>query len=260
MYLKHGSEELPDDLDALIWRYMDFPKFVYMLESQSLFFCRPDYLDDRFEGTWGPASLQNIEQELTELVKKGRTVIGGVDRQLQGHKRSAALMRQCTAVNCWHLSQYESEAMWKLYIYAHQGIAVCSSVSKLIGSFPDDKALLVHVGKVKYIDFDTEPIPAGNLLTPFLYKRKSFEHERELRAVAGKAEITESDDSFSLKVLNEPFSKPGEDVAVDLSELIASIHLAPGSPAWMERLVASVASRYGLDVPVVRSKLDDEPV
>ena len=213
MYMKHGTERLPDDLDVPIWRYMDFTKFVYMLERQALFFCRPDCLDDRFEGTWGPTSLSHFQQDLTERINRGVDVVGGINHQLQGHKRVAAHMRQVTAINCWHLSPHESAAMWKLYIYAHQGIAICSSVSRLIHSFPnDDKSLLVHVGMVSYIDFDTEPIPSGNYLTPFIYKRNSFEHERELRAVACKAEITEAEDSFSLKVLDTPFRKPGEDV------------------------------------------------
>ena len=245
MYMKHGNEKLPDDLDARIWRYMDFTKFVSMLDRQSLFFCRPDCLDDRFEGTWGPASLESIEQDLRQKVKQGGNVVGGVDHQLRGHERNAAHIRQVTAVNCWHLSAYESAAMWKLYIYAHQGICICSSVSRLIKSFPDDKRLIIHVGMVNYIDFDTEPIPSGNYLTPLLYKRRSFEHERELRAVACKAKITETDDEFSMKVLNEAFAMPGESVAVDLSTLIASIYLARarqvGCSIWLHPLLNAMA-------------------
>jgi hypothetical protein len=208
----------------------------------------------------GPASRKSLELDLRDRVNKGGNVVGGVEHQLQGHKRTAAFMRQVTAVNCWHLNPYESAAMWKLYIYAHQGIAIRSSASKLIASFPDDKNVLIHVGLVNYIDFDTESIPSGNYLSPLLYKRKGFEHERELRAIACKAEITETENQGSIKVLNEPFKAPGEGVPVDLSALIVAIHLAPGSPPWMNDLVASVAERYGLSVPVTKSKLDDEPV
>jgi hypothetical protein len=52
MYMPHGAEKLPEDRDTPIWRYMDFTKFVYMLDRQSLFFCRPDCLEDSFEGMW----------------------------------------------------------------------------------------------------------------------------------------------------------------------------------------------------------------
>ncbi len=170
MYMPHGTAKLPEDPDAPIWRYMDFTKFVCMLDRQSLFFCRPDCLDDRFEGMWGPASRRSLEIDLRDRVEKGGNVVGGVERQLRGHKRTAAYMRQLTAVNCWHLNQHESVAMWKLYIYKHQGIAIRSNVSKLIASFPDDKNVLIHVGVVNYIDFDADSIPSGNYLRPLLYK------------------------------------------------------------------------------------------
>ena len=260
MYMKHGTERLPDDLDATIWRYLDFTKFVCMLDKQSLFFCRPDCLADAFEATWGAASRKNIELELKEQIEKGVNVVGGLDHQLAGHRRVSEHMRTVTAVNCWHLNQFESAAMWKLYISADQGIAIRSSVSRLINSFPEDKHKLIHVGLVNYIDFDSESIPSGNYLTPLLYKRKSFEHEREIRAIACKSEITETKNEFSMKVLTEPFCSPGEDVTIDLSTLIESIRLAPGSPKWIEDLIASVSNRYGLELRVSRSTLDELPV
>jgi len=49
MYESHPSFELPEDLAAPIWRYMDFTKFVAMLESDSLYFARSDRLGDPFE-------------------------------------------------------------------------------------------------------------------------------------------------------------------------------------------------------------------
>ena len=259
MYMTHGTEKLPEDRSSTIWRYMDFTKFVYMLDQQALFFCRPDCLDDRFEGTWGKVSRQALQQELKDHIASGGRVFRDIDFQLEAHKRNAANMRQTIAVSCWHLNPHESAAMWKLYVYAHQGIAIRSTVSKLIESFPNDKSILIHVGMVNYIDFDSESIPTGNYLSPMMYKRKSFEHERELRAVACKAEITETDTSFSMRVLDKPFAVPGENVAIDLSVLIESIHLAPGSPTWMTQLITSVAKRYGLSVPVMNSKLDDDP-
>jgi hypothetical protein len=41
----------------------------------------------------------------------------------------------------------------------------------------------VYIGRVRYLDYEREFIPAGNILAPFLYKRKSFSHENEVRAV-----------------------------------------------------------------------------
>jgi|GEM_PF-2370283 len=40
------------------------------------------------------------------------------------------------------------------------------------------------IGIINYIDYDKEPHSLrGNTLLPFLYKRVSFEHEKEVRAI-----------------------------------------------------------------------------
>jgi len=261
MYMPHKKELLPDDMEAPIWRYMSFTKFVDMLHRQSLFFSRPDCLKgDNFEGTVGRASFNALEDELNKMGEDGGGVVGGVDFQLKSLRKNSSFLRCITAVNCWHQNQHESEAMWRLYVHSDQGIAIKSRTSKLIKSFTEDKGLLIHVGVVKYIDYDNEAIPSDNLMTPLVHKRKSFEHEKELRAIACKAAITETrDGGISIKTLTEEFAKPGENVAVNLTMLIESIHLAPGSPSYMTELVASVVDRYGFDVPVFQSKLDDEP-
>jgi len=41
----------PTDVDTKIWRFMDFTKFVSMLEESGLFFARLDRLGDPFEGS-----------------------------------------------------------------------------------------------------------------------------------------------------------------------------------------------------------------
>jgi hypothetical protein len=259
MYWKIGIENLPENKETLIWRYMDFTKFVYMLDANALFFCRADCLDDRFEGRWGRRSIQKIKTDLEHQANTGVNVVGGVEEQMRGIVQTADHMRKVMAVNCWHVNDHESAAMWRLYIQAGQGIAICSTVDRLIKAISDDHNMLVFVGTVNYIDYDSEEIPFRNYTTVFLHKRKSFAHEQELRAVATKAHVRVDSDRMNVRLTGEEFQVPGEDLAVDLLTLIRSVHLAPGSPGWMERLVRSVLSRFGLEVPVNRSKLDEEP-
>lgn len=40
-----------EDEQSTIWRYMDFTKFVSLLDKGSLFLCRADNLEDPFEGS-----------------------------------------------------------------------------------------------------------------------------------------------------------------------------------------------------------------
>ena len=81
MYLAHGEAKLPEDLDTKIWRYMDFTKFVSLLETRSLFFVRADSFTDPFEGTWPRASYAQLARDLEQARTNGRNVVGGVEYQ-----------------------------------------------------------------------------------------------------------------------------------------------------------------------------------
>lgn len=46
------------------------------------------------------------------------------------------------------------------------------------------------IGLVKYIDYDKDVFPLDNTFYPFTHKRKSFEHEREVRFLIQNLPIT----------------------------------------------------------------------
>ena len=50
--------------DSPIWRYMDFTKYVDLISTKELFFCRSDLLGDPFEGS-SPAKYQ--ERRIEEI-------------------------------------------------------------------------------------------------------------------------------------------------------------------------------------------------
>src|SRR5690606_27801928 len=86
----------------------------------------------------------------------------------------------------------------------------------------------VQIGQVKYVDYENQFIPEGNLYYPFLYKRKSFEHEREIRLLVR--------DNTTL-IGEEPEFEHGCFKKVDLKQLINSIYLSPLMPEWEEKTV-----------------------
>ncbi|MGH2534185.1 MAG: hypothetical protein ACRDJW_18105 [Thermomicrobiales bacterium] len=85
-----------------------------------------------------------------------------------------------------------------------------------------------------------------------LYKRKSYEHEREARAMC-----------FPYYHLHKPPASSeiavGTQINVDLNTLIDKIYVAPESPGWLYSLVKKVASTYGLDPEQVTSSSLDAP-
>ena len=100
---------------------MDFAKFVWMLNHQCLYFCKVDKLksEDPFEGSWLPNGfLKNIPKEIavnfaTQAISCGPPI----------------------TINCWHLNDYESAAMWKLYGGVNKGIAIQSTFDRMIKAF-----------------------------------------------------------------------------------------------------------------------------
>ena len=146
-------------------------------------------------------------------------------------------------VNCWHENNYESEAMWKLYARRQDGIAIKTTFENLAGSFEceDD----IHIGKVNYVDYASTIIPEDSIVIPLLTKRMSFEHEREIRAIAIN--------------LLPPDQNVGRYFHVNLSILIGEILVAPQAPRWFSELVNSIVTRYELEVPVRASTLAAAP-
>ena len=103
----HGAE----DSTIPLWRYMDFTKFVSMLESRSIYFCRTDLLGDDFEGSLTRAEAEERERFESRLREQHRALV--LHKSVGPKVRSEV---QNSIVSCWHMNEYESMAMWRLYL------------------------------------------------------------------------------------------------------------------------------------------------
>lgn len=220
----------PDDKHKKVWRYMDFTKFISMLEEKGLFFTCVGLLDDPFEG-----SFSKLNKALRPLIHKK-------DKAQETWPDVVSNLRNEVAVNCWHASDYESAAMWELYSKSEEAVCIQSTYQKL-ETVLTDKA---EIGTVQYADYNSEYIPEHDPYLAFLYKRKSFEHEKEIRGV--------------VKKLDEKHRGKGKVVKVDLDILIDSIYVSPTSPQWFYELINKTIKRYDLAKPVIQSSLADDPV
>lgn len=169
---------------------------------------------------------------------------------------SARQFRRWTFINCWSLRDRESAALWALYVPPSGGVAIKSSVRRLIDCFgapvspPDwESHARTHVGMVNYVDYDEDWIPENNTLYPFVHKRHSFDFESEVRAVIQRFPVGDQGLDFGHPVLG------GLSVGVDLAQLIDAIHVAPTAPGWFADLARSVTRRYGCDAPVIQASL-----
>ena len=82
----------------------------------------------------------------------------------------------------------------------------------------------IRIGKVSYVDYERGFLPYRSTFCPFLYKRESFEHEHEVRAIAMVFPLKDSEDGQG-QVLDESqeICNSGEYFEVDLSLLIQEV-------------------------------------
>ena len=229
MYQDHPLLCPPPD-DAVLWRYMDFTKFVSLLETSALFFSQPDQLGDQFEGSISPATPPIVagEPQVGSPIKKGKLDLRWLTRFAR--------------VNCWHMGEFESEAMWRLYTRERDGVAIKTVFARFKEALVGEES--VNVSQVLYQDYQTESIPFGNALLPLIHKRISFQHEQEVRAIY--TEIPAEDTS-------------GGYYKVNLLRLVEEIVVAPFAEDWFVDLVRSLAERHGIDDRVRPSTLSDAP-
>lgn len=257
---------VPDD--KRIWRYRDFTQFLSIIEHESLWFNRSDRFSDSFEGSVPRANI-----EARELSNKYGVVS---DKLLDKFSATVRKVRECSYLNCWHINEHESAAMWDLYLPADKGIAIQSTVGQFrnaineaennviiagddSGGETGERERIMITGKVNYIDYSNNTIPENNIFAPLYHKRQSYEHENEFRASYTK--FYEMKDLKGNVATDADFTTaPGRYIEVNIDELIESIYISPTAPEWFFDLVDSVMHRYNIDIDIQRSNLDQDPV
>jgi hypothetical protein len=240
MISKHEMCIFPNNSGIKIWRYLDFTKFVDLLNSKSLYFSRFDKFDDIFEGSLPKESVIARSNQLNSFGLNSNSGIQSVDFW----NNIGIKFKKEFAANCWHMNEHESAAMWKVYLKTNEGVAIQSTYKRLyeclnLSSKP------IYLSIIKYIDFESDIINWGNRMSTFVHKRKSYTFEQELRAIVRKV------DGYDL-------SKGGCKVDIDLNNLIENVYIAPSSPTWFRDLVIELLKNYKLSI--ANSKLDDKPI
>jgi hypothetical protein len=272
MHRDHPVLTPPDEENAKIWRYMDFTKFYSLIDKSALYFAQVDSLEDKFEGSLPKTfyysnsmaektfSNKLHSEEYNRSAKELKEAIGQIDRK---NLELSQTKKKWTFVNCWHLNDYESAAMWKLHLKSEEGVAIQSTYRRLVDCFnKEDDEIEVYIGTVNYIDYEKEQIPLQNALYPFIYKRKSFEHEKELRAIIfGPKRLRPIPTPKGAIYIEEHCELPhGLLIPVNLETLIENVYVAPTAPYWFEDLAKSVLKKYGINKAIIKSSLDDYPM
>ena len=260
MYKENDSFETPAD-NTKIWRYMDFTKFIDIIDRKKMFFPTVATLSktDPFEGSFPKSYIEYFNTNIDKIFIPETWKIISREKAPKGFSRARKSARQFVAVSCWNMQDEQSAALWKIYCSTFNGIAIESTVGRLKDSLKSEKRD-VYIGRVKYIDHHSLPhlnsISGSIFHSPFLYKGKSFEYEKELRALVTLPQFRIID-QFHAKLIN--YHK-GYAATIDPNLLIEKIYLAPilKDSKWQKKIVESVLAKYGLKKKVIIS--DKKPV
>lgn len=215
----HRSFPQPERGDVKVWRYLDLPRFIWMLSTRALAFARADTLDDPFEGSV-PHSVYEAWKANPENAKLLENARSGLRRQM--------------FVSCWHANDVESEAMWRLYCGSHDGIALQTTYEKLDASLPDG----VFLGQVTYLDYECATTPPRDPLELLMSKRQAFEHEHEIRALVWPSkspDLVPQDLDADAQVIN---------VVWRSKEFLEKIYVSPYAEDWYRDVVVAVMDKF----------------
>lgn len=227
--LQHRDFKQPEDTSIKVWRYLSLTKFLDLYFTESLFLSRIDLLNDKYEGTYTKIN------STTGLRFPQVTISSGL---VLSQEEYTLRMRQSLFVNCWRMDNHESEAMWRLYCPSNEGIAIQTTYEKLAKSLPENPK--VFMGKVEYLDYETESFDSTNHFNFILHKRKSFEHEKEIRIATSLANYMNDH--------NIPIVERGIRIQTNLLINIEAIYINPFAEEWFLDIVQKLF--HSLDIKI----------
>ena len=230
MYINNPNIKLPNDPNTVVWKYLDLSKFLDLLISQKLFMSRSDKFEDQYEGTFSEPTFEEIKKLSID------------NPDFLNHYK---IRREKVAISSWHINEYESFAMWQIFTQNSEGLAIQSTIGRLQRSLLPETDFDQYIGEVNYIDYKKELIPFDDSFFPFLFKRKSFQYEGEVRVI--------TDIGVSDIQINE-----GLKISVDINELIEKIYIHPKSENWYKNLVIQLVKQLGFKFTIEKSDLESD--
>jgi len=169
VYQSDPNLVVPPD-DTPLWRYLDFARFVALLDSASLWFARAETFSDQYELAVPTVDMPTAREGAASILADSRTREGVVrylaataDRPagelaaLPDSEIAGLLLRfagRALYVSCWQEDLDESAGMWDSFVQGDDGVAVVTTLGALrdvldAGSGKRD----VFLGRVAYLDY-----------------------------------------------------------------------------------------------------------
>jgi hypothetical protein len=251
------------DPEQVVWRYMNLDKFESVLRNNALFFCRADRFADPYEGSIPKREADyRIEERRKISYYFGNefdpiTAQKNIDSISNLHRK----FKKKHIINCWHINNTENDSMWRLYLDSNDGIAIKTTIEKLINSFVETQEE-IYISKVRYLNYETDiwydarqyPIESYNMFIPLVHKRAEFKQEEEVRLIHSLKTDLEWDEYWN----SQPYSN-GKNISVNVNNLIGSIYMPPTCDEGQIGKVQKIVDKYNFDFKILKSGLSNNP-
>lgn len=237
-FFSHPSVRTPPPEQPL-WRYMDLAKLADLLVTKSLYLPTVAQLGDPWEGT-----LPDIDAAEIASFRAEHSADFSASPAGRWLLKFPSQQRDRAYASCWHGNGVESHAMWGMYARAH-GVAVRTTVGRLIDAADSWRGGRVYIGWVDYIDFAVHRLADQLFPGPLLTKDVSYQHEQEVRA------LVLDDWSYGYESSSE---NGGIRLSVAPSALLECVVPSPTAPDWVVRVVEWLLETSACQVPLQRSR------
>lgn len=232
----------PVDDETMLYRYMDFPKFIHLLTSKMLYFARPSQFNDPSEGLTPQIITLAAQMNVATppFLRDDWLEPGSESKDVYHFAERFERERNFYGISCWHMADFDSEMMWKLYSGNSPSLAVVTSKHKVIKAIGNN--WLYHTGAVAY-DLDGPLASTLSLPVILFNKRPNFYYEKEWR------------------IIIDVRKKGSQLVPVDLDLLVEHVLIGPGTEQYHVESITKLLQLTGLgSKAVVRSTLLDKPM
>lgn len=188
----HPVFNMPPD-EAVVWRYMPVDRFIQLYRENYLWFGRVDtYKAEDPHEAWVPVKQQELEEVQRKSQnwgyrKQGNVIISGDELAKESYRLFEQLLEARdynTYINCWHRSEIENFAMWKIYGRSHDCVAIRTTIGDLRNALGEDRGYSLYGGNLNYIDYKNDVFSEEaqhNLWAKYIHKSHFFKYEKEFR-------------------------------------------------------------------------------
>lgn len=249
----HPSFPQPTSPSVSLWRYMDFPRFEWLVANRRLFIPTADNLGDPLEGTTPQADIDRWDRALADAAtdEQRKTILH--NRSFFAHFAEA--FRKNYYVSCWHMNEFENNVMWGAYTRTKDAVAIRTTFADLQKNLPP----FALMGVVRYLDYGSQPLPdRTNMYEWIMHKEAVYAGECEVRAVI----FPPHDEAHGLADFKAHHFAKAEDPEfrlfappINLSEIVQQVIVHPEATPEFRETVKTLCEDKGLPVPTQSRRL-----